>query len=227
MGFLGAAAGALLGIAVQLLILLPFLTKAGVVVRPRFDFRGTGLGHTLRLGGWTVLFVVVNQIAYTVVVNLASSGPAEAVGRAGEQAATGYTVYSFAFLIVMVPHSIITVSLATAVLPRLSALAADDDRARLADTLMVALRSALSVVVPFAADQFFWAHRLHALRIAPQPVAYRDVTGSALRARIDAASDMAMRERAAAVGESMAHEAGVANAIAHIATLFGRRRVVA
>ena len=69
-----------------------------------------------------MLFVIVNQIAYTVVVRLASSGTAEAVGRAGEQAGTGYTVYSFAFLIVMVPHSIITVSLATAMLPRLSAL---------------------------------------------------------------------------------------------------------
>ena len=142
--------GSTLGIVAQLLVLLPYLKRAGFVFKPRFDLRGTGLGHTLRLGSWTVAFVIVNQIAYTVVVNLASSGPAEAVGRAGEQAATGYTVYSFAFLIVMVPHSIITVSLATAVLPRLSALAADDDRAALADTLMVALRSALSVVVPFA-----------------------------------------------------------------------------
>jgi putative peptidoglycan lipid II flippase len=142
--------GSTFGIVAQLLVLVPYLKRAGFVFKPRFDLRGTGLGHTLRLGSWTVAFVIVNQIAYTVVVNLASSGPAEAVGRAGEQDATGYTVYSFAFLIVMVPHSIITVSLATAVLPRLSALAADDDRASLATTLMVALRSALSVVVPFA-----------------------------------------------------------------------------
>ena len=142
--------GSTLGIVAQLLVLLPYLRRAGFTFRPRFDLKGTGLGHTLRLGIWTVAFVIVNQIAYTVVVRLASSGPAEAVGRAGEQAATGYTVYSFAFLIVMVPHSIITVSLATAVLPRLSSLAADDDRATMAETLMVALRSALSVVVPFA-----------------------------------------------------------------------------
>ncbi|HEX6150157.1 murein biosynthesis integral membrane protein MurJ [Nocardioides sp.] len=142
--------GSTVGIAAQLLVLLPYLRRVGFSYRPRFDLRGTGLGHTLRLGAWTVGFVIVNQIAYTVVVNLASSGPAEAARSAGDQAATGYTVYSFAFLIVMVPHSIITVSLATAVLPRLSALAADDDRSALADTLMVALRSALSVVVPFA-----------------------------------------------------------------------------
>ncbi len=138
--------GSTLGIAVQLLVLLPVLRAAGVRLRPRFDLRGTGLGHTLRLGIWTVLFVVVNQVAYTVVVNLASSGPALAPG----EPATGYTVYSFSFLVVMVPHSIVTVSLATAALPRLSDQAAAGDRAGLAATLSSTLRSALVVVVPFA-----------------------------------------------------------------------------
>lgn len=138
--------GSTLGIAVQLAVLVPYLRKAGFHYRPRFDLRGTGLGHTLRLGVWTVLFVIVNQIAYTVVVNLASNGPAQAPG----EPATGYTVYSFAFLIVMVPHSIITVSLATALLPQLSRLAAAGDLAGLARILTSALRTALAVVVPFA-----------------------------------------------------------------------------
>ena len=113
----------------QLLVLLPYLRAAGFRFRPRFDFRGTGLGHTLRLGVWTVLFVVVNQVAYTVVVRLASGGTAERLRRpagAGRHG-TGYTVYAAAFLFVMVPHAIITVSLATAILPRLSAKAADGD----------------------------------------------------------------------------------------------------
>ena len=107
--------GSTLGIVVQLLVLLPYLRKAGFTYRPRFDFRGTGLGHTLRLGVWTVLFVVVNQVAYTVVVRLASSGAAAGIG--GGDPGTGYTIYSQAFLLVMVPHSVVTVSLATAVLP--------------------------------------------------------------------------------------------------------------
>jgi putative peptidoglycan lipid II flippase len=138
--------GSTAGIVAQLLVLLPVLRSAGVRLRPRFDLRGTGLGHTLRLGVWTVLFVIVNQVAYTVVVRLASSGPAEAPG----EPATGYTVYSFAFLIVMVPHSIITVSLATAALPTLSGMAADGDRSGLARTLTSTLRSALALIVPFA-----------------------------------------------------------------------------
>ena len=64
--------------------------------------------------------------------------------------ATGYTVYAAAFLFVMVPHAIITVSLATAILPRLSAKAADGDLTGLAGTLAGTLRTALAVVVPFA-----------------------------------------------------------------------------
>jgi len=139
--------GATLGIAVQLLVLLPYLRAAGVTWHPRFDFRGTGLSHTLRLGLWTVLFVVVNQIAYTVVVRLASGG----TGCGDTSGGTGYTVYSTTFLIVMVPHSVITVSLATAILPRLAARASDGDLSGVAETLSGVLRNALAVIIPFAA----------------------------------------------------------------------------
>lgn len=135
--------GSTLGIAAQLVILVPYLKKAGFTYRPRFDFRGTGLAHTARLGVWTVLFVIANQVAYTFVVNLASGGAADG--------GTGYTVYSSTFLIMMVPHSVITVSLATAILPRLSARAADGDLRGVGATITSTLRSALVVVVPFAA----------------------------------------------------------------------------
>jgi len=135
--------GSTLGIAVQFLILLPFLHAAGFFYRPRYDFRNSGLGHTLRLGMWTVLFVVVNQIAYTVVVRLASSGTADA----GD--GTGYTIYSSTFLLVMAPHAVITVSLATAVLPTLSASAAEGRLGDLAGSLADTLRTTLALIVPF------------------------------------------------------------------------------
>jgi len=135
--------GSTLGIAVQFLILIPFVRAAGYSYRPRFDFRGTGLGHTLKLGIWTVLFVIVNQVAYTVVVRLSSSGTASA----GD--GTGYTIYSSAFLLVTAPHAVITVSLATAVLPTLSASAADGRLADLAGALASTLRTALALIVPF------------------------------------------------------------------------------
>jgi len=76
-----------------------------------------------------------------------------------------------------------------------------------------------SIVVPFAADQFFWADRLHALGIAPARLAYRDVTAPALGERIAAASDERMRDRARQIGRAMADERGVANAVARIGAL--------
>ncbi len=137
--------GSTFGIAVQFLLLIPFLRKSGFRFRPRFDFRHTGLGRTLRLSTWTVLFVIVNQLSYTVVVRLASGGTA--AGTDG----TGYTIYSNAFLLVMVPHSIITVSLATAVLPRLSAYAHDGDLRALASSVTSTLRSTYALVLPVLA----------------------------------------------------------------------------
>jgi putative peptidoglycan lipid II flippase len=145
--------GSTVGIAAQLLILLPYLKAAGFRYRPRFDFRGTGLGHTFRLGFWTLAFVVVNQIAYTVVVRLASSGTAQAATACGigaGEAGTGYTIYSGAFLLVMVPHSIATVSLATATLPRLSEHAAEGDLRAVARQVASTTRTALALIVPFA-----------------------------------------------------------------------------
>ena len=136
--------GSTLGIVVQFLVLLPYLRAAGFHYQPRFDFRGTGLGHTLRLGVWTVLFVVVNQIAYTVVTRIASSGTAD-----GEPGA-GFTIYSSTFLVVMAPHAIATVSLATAALPGLSASAAEHDLRGVAAQVASTMRSALSLIVPFA-----------------------------------------------------------------------------
>lgn len=138
--------GSTLGIVVQLLVLAPYVRAAGISLRPRLDLRGTGLGRTFRLGTWTVLFVLANQVAYFVVTRLGSSGTAD-----GDAEGTGILIYSTAFLVVMVPHSVVTVSLATATLPRLSRLAADGDLAGIGARVASTLRTSLAVVVPFAA----------------------------------------------------------------------------
>ncbi|MCZ4499448.1 MAG: integral rane protein MviN [Marmoricola sp.] len=143
--------GSTLGIVAQFLILVPYLKKAGFSYRPRFDFRGSGLGQTFRLGLWTVLFVVVNQIAYTVVVRIASSGTATGGACGSTSQGTGYTIYSNAFLLVMVPHAIITVSLATAVLPRLAGYAAAGRRISLAASVSATMRSTYALVLPVLA----------------------------------------------------------------------------
>jgi putative peptidoglycan lipid II flippase len=140
--------GSTIGIVAQTLLLLPYLKASGFIIRPRFDFRGTGLGHTLRLGSWTLGFVIVNQLAFYVMVHRATSGTAQVIHGASN--ASGFTVYSNAFLLTQVPHSIVTVSLATATMPLVSRLAADGRLRDVAAEMTSTLRLVLTVIVPFA-----------------------------------------------------------------------------
>ncbi|PKH42257.1 putative peptidoglycan lipid II flippase [Nocardioides alpinus] len=136
--------GSTVGIVAQCLVLMPYLRVSGFTYRPRFDFRDPELRRTLSLGIWTVLFVIATQAAYLVVVKLASRGTAD--GGDG----TGLLVYSSSLLIMMVPHAIVTVSLATAILPRLSTQASENRLRDLGTTVGSTLRTALALVLPFA-----------------------------------------------------------------------------
>lgn len=138
--------GSTAGIAVQAMVLVPFLRQVGFRYRPRFDFRGVGLGHTARLGAWTLAFIVVNQISYFVIVRLASGADIE--GEKDGVASAGQVVYDVGFLISQVPHGVITVSLATAIIPTLAARAAEHDFARMRLELGRTLRLALMLIAP-------------------------------------------------------------------------------
>ncbi len=143
------AGGATLGIAVQTLVLVPFLRRAGFRYAPRFDFRGVGLGHTLRLGAWTLGFIAANQVAF-IVVQLLGTGGTLAGARDGEKS-TGSAVYEIGFLVSQMPHGVITVSLATAIIPTLSALASERRYDRMALELQRTLRVTLAIIAPLAA----------------------------------------------------------------------------
>lgn len=69
--------GTTAGVALQALALVPFARAAGFRFRPRFDWRGTGLGRSVHAAKWTLLFVLANQVALTVVTNFAN-GAADA-----------------------------------------------------------------------------------------------------------------------------------------------------
>lgn len=71
-----------------------------------------------------------------------------------------------------------------------------------------------SLVMPFAADQFFWARRLQALGVAPAPLSSRRLDPRRLAAALAFASHPATRARAAALAGAMAGEDGVGNGVA-------------
>jgi putative peptidoglycan lipid II flippase len=99
------------GIVVQAGILLLFWRKAGLHVRPDFRWRGLGLGDIGRLAGWTFLMVVVGQIAGVFQVRI--------VGLASGDASANATL-QFAWLLFMLPFSVIVLSLGTPYYTRLS-----------------------------------------------------------------------------------------------------------
>ncbi len=142
-------AGSTVAIALQALILVPYLRSAGFHYRPRFDFRGVGLSRTFRLGLWTLLFIAVNQVAWVVITRIATSANVD--GAVDGKPAAGLAVYNLGFLISQLPHGVITVSLATAIIPTLAGLAADRRYDRFRVELGRTVRMALVIIVPIAA----------------------------------------------------------------------------
>ena len=142
-------AGTTLGVVLQALTLVPVLRRVGYRWRPRLDLRGNGLGRAGSLALWTLGLVVVNQLAYVVVTRLATSANAQAMA-AGTTAA-GLTTYQKAHLVFMLPHSVITVSLVTALLPQISRIAHDGDLPGVGRQVAAAMRVVSALMVPIAA----------------------------------------------------------------------------
>jgi putative peptidoglycan lipid II flippase len=167
--------GTMSGIVVQAAGLWPALRRVGFRWKWRFDFRALGLGEIGRLAVWMLLFVLVSQAGLFVVLKIA-----KAVGSA-EDGAAGVTVFQNAFLIFMMAHGIVAVSVLTALMPRLSAAAADGRKQDLVDQLNSGLRLVSVVLVPISAAYlvlgrplavtlFEWGNYRHEIALATGPV---------------------------------------------------------
>jgi putative peptidoglycan lipid II flippase len=140
--------GTTLGVAAQALVLIPVLVRAKYVWRPRFDWRGAGLSTAGGLAFWTVGLVLVNQVAYAVIVRLAST--ANFLATQNGTTAGGLTSYTNAHLIFILPHSVVTVSVVAALLPRMSRAAHAEDHRALAADIGSGMRSVSALIVPSA-----------------------------------------------------------------------------
>lgn len=145
--------GYLVGMILQAGVMVWALHKVGYHYRPRFDLKGTGLGKTFKLTGWAIGFVLVNQLALIVVSRLATSATAGGSGA-------GLTVYNNAYLVFLLPHSLITVSLATAMVTSASKLAAVGDLTGTAQEVLRTMRLVATALVPAAVLLIAFAHPL-------------------------------------------------------------------
>ena len=141
--------GTTLGVMAQALILIPALRKAGYSYRPNFMFRNVGNGKVGNLAKWTIGFVLVNQITFLMVSNLTTLANVLVAGDPST-AAVGFTSYQKGQLMMMLPHSIITVSVITALLPRLSRQAHDKNLSAFGGELSASLRLVAALIIPSA-----------------------------------------------------------------------------
>lgn len=120
------------GIALQLVVLLLFWRRTGLTVRPDFRWRGMGLRHIGSLAWWTFLTVVAGQLAGIAQARSVSAA-------SGDNAST--TVIALAWLLFMLPHSIVTVSISTTYFTQLTELVEQGDEAGIRANLDESIRS--------------------------------------------------------------------------------------
>ena len=80
-----------------------------------------------------------------------------------------------------------------------------------------------SVVLPFAADQFFWAEQLRQRGVAPASPTGQRITAATLSRAIRDAQTREMREQASAIGAKMRSEDGLAEAVRRINLLIPKK----
>ncbi|MGB8020490.1 MAG: murein biosynthesis integral membrane protein MurJ [Candidatus Nanopelagicales bacterium] len=141
--------GSTIAVATQALILVPSLRSTGYRWHPRFDWRGWGFSRTGSLAGWTFGLLAANQVSYIVHSRLATSANLMAAAEGLPEA--GISTYLKANLIFFLPHSVVTVSLVTALLPGLSRVAHAKQYDTMTRSMTDTIRTVTALAVPMTA----------------------------------------------------------------------------
>ena len=135
--------GTTLGIVAQTVALIPALRRAGFRWRPRFDFRKAEVAEIRRMAAPLFGYIVTTQVSFLVVQNVANKASVN-VGS------DSFSTYSYAWQLFQMPYAIIGISVITALLPRMSAHAADRQYNLVRDDFSTGVRLSSVVVVPAA-----------------------------------------------------------------------------
>jgi putative peptidoglycan lipid II flippase len=142
------AGSATLGVASQALILFVSWRRAGIRFRPDFSWRGVGLRDTGKIASWSLGMLIVMQVGGVVTNNIASLASGVGVSIAALQ---------YAWLIFMLPHSVLAVSIGTAYFTRLSERANAGDTEGMRADFSASVRAVSSVMVLAASILFVTA----------------------------------------------------------------------
>jgi putative peptidoglycan lipid II flippase len=135
------AIGTTLGVVAMTVALWPSLRRLGFRMAWRWSGsrRHEAVRRIAHLAKWAVVYVVVNQLGYLIVLILAA-------GTRGD-----YSAYANAFVLFQLPHAIFAVSIFTALLPAMSSRWADGDVNGFRGLLVQGLRATAFIVIPAAA----------------------------------------------------------------------------
>jgi len=148
-----------IGVVAQTAILLIPVFRLRLGLRPRFGWRGVGLGQAARLSVWTLLTAAVGQLAFLYVMRIATIPGAarlrlEAAGDPAADFLPGNAVLEVASQLYLLPHSVIALSLATVLFNRMTRASQDGSKAELRDALSHGLRT-MAVATVFGALALF------------------------------------------------------------------------
>jgi putative peptidoglycan lipid II flippase len=148
-----------IGVVSQTAILLIPVMRLRLGIRPRFGWRGVGLGHAAKLSIWTLMTAAVGQLAFLYVMKIATIPGAERLRleEAGDPSAEflpGNAVLEVASQLYLLPHSIIALSLATVLFNRMTRASQDGNRVELREALSHGLRT-MAVATVFGALALF------------------------------------------------------------------------
>lgn len=147
------------GVLAQTAILLVPVIRLRLGLRPRFGWRGVGLGQAAKLSVWTLLTAAVGQLAFLYVMRIATIPGSERLRLEHAQdpaAATlpGNAVLEVASQLYLLPHSIIALSLATVLFNRMTRASQAGNKAELREALSHGLRT-MAVATVFGALALF------------------------------------------------------------------------
>jgi putative peptidoglycan lipid II flippase len=145
--------GTTAGVVIQALILIPVVKRSGIKLRPVFGVKG--LGKSFSLAGWTLIYVLISQLGYLVTVNVATAAAVRSA-KAGISTGVGFTPYTSAYYIMLLPYSIVTISIVTALLPHLSRLAIEKKVEDVRLQLIRAIKMVGVVTVPSSIALIFF-----------------------------------------------------------------------
>jgi putative peptidoglycan lipid II flippase len=140
--------GTTLGIVVQASGLIPALRRVQFRWKWRFDFGQLGLRQIGRTSAWMLTYVIMTQIGLTVILKLSQSA---ASGSPKNDPAPGPAIFNNAFLIFMMAHGIVAVSILTALMPRLARAAAENRFADMGHNLTMGTRLSAVILIPVTA----------------------------------------------------------------------------